>query len=420
MSGQVYEQLTLFQEDFPASHFPWLESKKAKGTTVICGRKCSELSESLRRVGSSVRTYLESCVLPLPTLYRTWSVKDMTSRCLILRLRLSVLRTEEKESSLWPTVTTDSATNRKTKYKQGGTPLTVAVGMYPTPTQFDATCGDLKGKDYTGENRHSMKLIQAAKMYPTPTAQDFKHRGPNSRQQGLPEMVRMWPTPCAMDTVTGRLKSSQQKPGSMHSVTLPDAVRMWPTPTTQETEHPEAELTETGRRKTADGNSSHSLGLADAVRLWPTPTMRDYKGSNSMEHMMRATGHKNHTEQLANAVKLWPTPITSDANPPAKGRPWLQLREAVLEEKLLPTPSAAISQGSTGGNRPSDLRTEARNIKMYSTPTTAMSGRSKRFSKSGAPNPQEVAKAEGGQLNPDWVEWLMGFPVGWTSLTSQG
>jgi hypothetical protein len=22
----------------------------------------------------------------------------------------------------------------------------------------------------------------------------------------------------------------------------------------------------------------------------------------------------------------------------------------------------------------------------------------------------------GGQLNPDWVEWLMGWPVGWTSL----
>jgi hypothetical protein len=35
------------------------------------------------------------------------------------------------------------------------------VQMFPTPTQFDATCGDLKGKEYTGENRHAMKLIQA-------------------------------------------------------------------------------------------------------------------------------------------------------------------------------------------------------------------------------------------------------------------
>ena len=24
----------------------------------------------------------------------------------------------------------------------------------------------------------------------------------------------------------------------------------------------------------------------------------------------------------------------------------------------------------------------------------------------------------GGQLNPTWVEWLMGFPVGWTDLNA--
>lgn len=34
------------------------------------------------------------------------------------------------------------------------------------------------------------------------------------------------PTPTVSDTFTGNLKSTQQKPGSMHSVTLPQAVRM--------------------------------------------------------------------------------------------------------------------------------------------------------------------------------------------------
>ena len=24
-----------------------------------------------------------------------------------------------------------------------------------------------------------------------------------------------------------------------------------------------------------------------------------------------------------------------------------------------------------------------------------------------------------GQLNPDWVEWLMGYPIGWTDLTEE-
>lgn len=29
---------------------------------------------------------------------------------------------------------------------------------------------------------------------------------------------------------------------------------------------------------------------------------------------------------------------------------------------------------------------------------------------------RNIALGNGGQLNPDWVEWLMGFPIGWTSL----
>lgn len=27
-----------------------------------------------------------------------------------------------------------------------------------------------------------------------------------------------------------------------------------------------------------------------------------------------------------------------------------------------------------------------------------------------------VVSDTSGQLNPDWVEWLMGFPIGWTDL----
>ena len=34
---------------------------------------------------------------------------------------------------------------------------------------------------------------------------------------------RKWPTPTTSDVFTHKLKSTQQKPGSMHSVTLPQA-----------------------------------------------------------------------------------------------------------------------------------------------------------------------------------------------------
>lgn len=38
--------------------------------------------------------------------------------------------------------------------------------------------------------------------------------------------MTMFPTPTVSDTFTDKLASTQQKEGSMHSVTLPQAVRM--------------------------------------------------------------------------------------------------------------------------------------------------------------------------------------------------
>ena len=93
MSAQDFEQLTLFPADFPASPFPWQESKREKKMIVTYGRRCSGLSESCARAALSVRTYLESSRLPPGKWSRIWSVQAITSSCLILKLRLSELGT---------------------------------------------------------------------------------------------------------------------------------------------------------------------------------------------------------------------------------------------------------------------------------------------------------------------------------------
>ena len=70
--------------------------------------------------------------------------------------------------------------------------------------------------------------------------------------------------------------------------------------------------------------------LSDQVKfqeLWTTPTARDYKGSNSMEHLMQPGKH--HQKQLANAVKLWPTPVASDCNGTHGGNMHGNLRTAM-------------------------------------------------------------------------------------------
>ena len=86
------------------------------------------------------------------------------------------------------------------------------------------------------------------------------------------------------------------------------------------------------------------------------------------------------------ACSYWPTPDTNNhrdgtkMRKEAKGRHAVSLHHAVA---LLPTPTAGDAEGSSGGNQRCSLRTTA-----------------------------------GGQLNPTWVELLMGFPPGWTDLNA--
>lgn len=70
-------------------------------------------------------------------------------------------------AALWPTPTVTGNYNRPGSGPKAGMGLATAAKLYPT--QFDATCGDIKGKEYNGQTQHAMKLIQAAKLYPTPT-----------------------------------------------------------------------------------------------------------------------------------------------------------------------------------------------------------------------------------------------------------
>ena len=105
MKPQDCERLTLFPGASRDCASPFLAQEKGaeSWTTAICGPKCSGLSPNLRRVGLSLKTYLESCGLPLPTLSRTWKVQAITSSCLCMKLRLSARRTAAPASPSSPT-----------------------------------------------------------------------------------------------------------------------------------------------------------------------------------------------------------------------------------------------------------------------------------------------------------------------------
>lgn len=144
---------------------------------------------------------------------------------------------------------------------------------------------------------------------------------------------------------------------------------------------------------------------------WPTPTARDYKDGDAKScqnvpvngllgravHAAWPTPsvHGNHNrvgsspnagDGLSTAAKAWPTVRASDG---AHGGPNQRdssgsqgLPSAVC--KAWTTPIAADAVGTTAGtDRARSLRADTRN-------------------------------PSGGQLNPDWVECLMAFPIGWT------
>ena len=62
------------------------------------------------------------------------------------------------------------------KGEKWGINLSDKIAMLPTLTGCDATMGQLKGKEFTG-NKHVMKLEQASNYLPTPTTRDYKDTG---------------------------------------------------------------------------------------------------------------------------------------------------------------------------------------------------------------------------------------------------
>ena len=193
MSGQAYEQLTLFPADSHASHSPWLESKRAKGMIDTSGRRCSELSPSCARVALSVRTFLESSRLPPGRWSRIWSVLAITSSCLILRLRLSERGTDDQGYS------------------------SPASQMWPTPMRMDYAKERMRSTQQKAGSRRSLDLPSAVRLWPTPRANEYKdvlQSVPPSRQKdpgkcNLTQAVamdQMLATPCARDYRTGQRK----------------------------------------------------------------------------------------------------------------------------------------------------------------------------------------------------------------------
>jgi len=173
MSKEKNMQQKLLQEDFLANPSVSQENEKEQKMIVTSGMKLLELLPKQNRNGS-LEKMLKALLTSKTAWYSDrckmiWKERVSKSNVLLFQLQASVLGIKEKEHGLLPTPTQDSASERTKKYKQGGTPLPVAVRMFPTPRPSGEENPEslIKRKGLRKAMQHN--LTAAVKMFPTPT-----------------------------------------------------------------------------------------------------------------------------------------------------------------------------------------------------------------------------------------------------------
>ena len=109
------------------------------------------------------------------------------------------------------------------------------------------------------------------------------------------------------------------------------------------------------------GGVNFTLSNPDIQAKWPTPCATDYKGSGKTGELRDRLDYAVERGVTKNKDYTWPTPRT---------------------------------KGMCGGSGSWEL------LKKNTTIEEA----------------RQMGAGNGGQLNPTWVEWLMGWPLGWTDL----
>lgn len=218
---------------------------------------------------------------------------------------------------------------------------------------------------------------------------------------------RAWLTPNAMDSLEPRspeaLKeyNERQRPGRTTVSTLREQViyPAWNTPSS-------------GNFRTRGGDRKDEMGLDHQVKAWPTPDARDKAATGEESDRRRLEMYS--TQGLQNAAKSWTTPQAHDRH---GVRTEEQLAEARLKSKAghKDLQSDVRSWGTPRKDEAKDSwATPASHDHHigYQDRTTGKAGTQINV------HTQAVnlagGKATGQQLNPEWEELLMGWPLGWS------
>jgi hypothetical protein len=223
-------------------------------------------------------------------------------------------------------------------------------------------------------------------------------------QFGLSQQVKLWRTPKADDPNHGAASEA----GIMKRLEKGQSIRLQ-----DQVNHPGLFRTPDAgcargaqsKERFAESQEKHRLlTLNDQVaHLFPTPRATDGdKGTRSAEGARKELD-RGHGVDLGSHVQIFPTP-TIRGNYNRKGTSphsgdGLATAVSRMEPdgtEMLPTPACNDAKNC---NPPSQGAENGRHSERQNTPGTT-----------------QLNVVAGGALNPSWVEWLMGFPVGWTDI----
>ena len=189
-----------------------------------------------------------------------------------------------------------------------------------------------------------------------------------------------------------QLVPSMRAIGETESSSSPTETQLWSTPAASTGGGIPTDAAERGWKwegtywRRPDG-TKYQTQLIDQARMWRTPMSTDWKNMDTANQLSLAKQVKDPS--------MWPTP-TVKGNYNKRGLSTKSgdgLATAVKKASLWPTP---LTRDYKGGRSAETLQAKGR------LPSNSL------------PDSVTYAEGESGPLNPPFLEWLMGFPIGWT------
>ena len=229
-----------------------------------------------------------------------------------------------------------------------------------------------------------------------------------------------WPTPNASDQYNPNLKDNHD----LDKDYLRGVAATWPSPQAMDSIHRSQESFEKIMNRPRQGKMLPKLADVAHQENWPTPDSsprgpraEDLMVDGKMQVQRRESGQQRGMD-LQTATTHWPTPTATErsrVNPNTGQGAGLS-----MESKNWATPQQRDHRSAEGiaPRWANPQRSRNLNDQVYSNsqpgpqaPQTETDG--SESSESGQTSPQPSPK----RLNPSFVEWIMGVPIGWTNLT---